>query len=80
VEVAQAVCWKWASDRSARPCRRSATADAGVRARGYETMREHTPETGSGIVSSPNAAVDAAKDREPAARPGHRRYPARGMP
>jgi selenocysteine lyase/cysteine desulfurase len=35
--------------------------DAGVRARGYETMRERTPETGAGIVSFRKAAVDAVQ-------------------
>jgi len=35
--------------------------DAGVRARGYETMRERTPETGAGIVSFRKAGVDAVE-------------------
>jgi len=53
-------------------------ADAGVRAKGYETMREHTPETGAGIVSFRNAAVDAAVNRLRAR--GIHRCPARGIP
>jgi selenocysteine lyase/cysteine desulfurase len=35
--------------------------DAGTRARGYETMREHRPETGAGIVSFRKPAVDAVE-------------------
>jgi len=35
--------------------------DAGVRAKGYETMRERTPETGAGIVSFRKPAADAVE-------------------
>jgi cysteine desulfurase / selenocysteine lyase len=35
--------------------------DEGVRGKGYETMRERTPETGAGIVSFRKPGVDAVK-------------------
>jgi cysteine desulfurase/selenocysteine lyase len=35
--------------------------DQGVRSKGYETMRERTPETGAGIVSFRKPGVDAVK-------------------
>jgi selenocysteine lyase/cysteine desulfurase len=35
--------------------------DEGVRAKGYETMIERTPETGAGIVSFRKAGIDAVE-------------------